>query len=66
MTDKIKMNKMDGVDSSFGVVGYDAEKWREHPDPENYDSDDDVKRPTPSDVVEALGFDPDKEGWDEE
>lgn len=61
---------MDGMHSVDGLPidawwpkGVDPASWRDAPDPDGDEFDDNGEGPTPGYVTSLLGFDPDGEGW---
>jgi len=52
---------VDGLDLEVGWIDYDPAAWREHPDPDPDEGDDEVQ--TPEWVKAIAGLDPDEEGW---
>lgn len=55
--------QVDGLLIGVSWVDYDPVHWRDHPDPEEGEFEDDEERPTPEDVKSLSGIDPDEEGW---
>lgn len=54
------------TDLYFGTIEDDDIDWRkELKDYPDDDDENDIDRPTDPDVIQMLGFDPDKEDWDE-
>ena len=58
--------EVEGLDTEVAWDGIDLDSWRNRPDPEYSELENDEDHPTPKDVVSVLGFDPDEEGWDDE
>jgi len=52
---------VDGLPIDATWRGYDPLDWRNHPEPDGMDEDDDEDKPVSPDVLELLGFDPDEE-----
>lgn len=54
---------VDGLDAGVSWVDYDPADWRNHPEPEGQDDENDEDAPVPRHVFAITGIDPDKEGW---
>ena len=63
---KIIEVEVDELKLAVSFSGYDLAAWRNHPEPEYHDLDDDEDHPTPAYVYAITGIDPDDEGWDDE
>lgn len=55
---------VEGLGEVVSWQDYDPTNWRDRPEPQYSDMEDDQDHPVPDDVFAITGIDPDEEGWD--